>query len=353
MRILFTSGRELSYPRNELLIHLLEQSHKVDVVGKKSGKASITLFSLVNTFQVFIKNIKKPYDLIVVGFLGQLIALIVSLFYKKVILDVFVSIYDTLCLDRELVNPKSLLAKILKWIDYRACMNVKHVIVDTKAHMDFFSEVINIPAYKMSVLFVGCNDQIFHPVQLPSHNNLVLFYGSLLPLHGLEVILQAARFVQDENLDIHFKIIGITPQNKYISSKTLDLNLTNTIFSPPVSITALRTEIAVSKLCLCGHFGNTPKARRVIAGKTYQCIAMGKPVIVGENQANQELLTHNVDSWFCEMNNSKALADAIIYLMKNDLLLNRLGENGRKTYLQKASNKILEQKLNNIIYRIT
>jgi len=349
MRILFTSGRELNYPRNELIVQLLEQSHQVDLVGKRFGKASIALFSLINSFVSILKMATKSYDLIFVGFFGQLIVLALNLFNKNMILDVFVSIYDTLCFDRRIVNPGSVLARILKWIDYRACMSVGHVIVDTTTHLKYFSEVIQVPANKMSVLFVGCNERVFQPVQLPVNPNLVLFYGTLLPLHGIDVILRAASLVQEEDPNICFKVIGVTSKNRFIPSIPIIGRSNNTIYSPPVSINELKNEIAVSQLCLCGHFGNTPKARRVIAGKTYQCIAMEKPVIVGDNPANRELLTHNEDSWFCEMNNPRALADAIIHLMKNEPLMNRLGENARKTYLQKASNEILEVKLNQIV----
>jgi glycosyltransferase involved in cell wall biosynthesis len=68
---------------------------------------------------------------------------------------------------------------------------------------------------------------------------------------------------------------------------------------------------------------------------------MGRPTIVGDNPANRELLTHGHDSWFCQMDNPEALADAILHLFKTPELRDELSANASRTFRLRASQKVL------------
>ena len=52
----------------------------------------------------------------------------------------------------------------------------------------------------------------------------------------------------------------------------------------------LAEHIANADLCLAGHFnGEIDKAKRTIPGKAYIYEAMGKKMVLGDNEANREL----------------------------------------------------------------
>jgi glycosyltransferase involved in cell wall biosynthesis len=118
---------------------------------------------------------------------------------------------------------------------------------------------------------------------------------------------------------------------------------------PPLPMDQIPQRIAASAVCLGGHFGGSAKAARVIAGKTYQCLAMGRPVIVGDNPANRELLTHGEDAWMCRPDDPQALADSILRLIGDPELRQKLGETGRKTYFEKAGNRVLQEQICQIV----
>jgi glycosyltransferase involved in cell wall biosynthesis len=263
---------------------------------------------------------------------------------QPILFDAFVSTFDTLCADRKVFSPKSPLGKIALWLDQYSCNRATRVMVDTFAQSLFFSSTIGIPQEKIDVLPVGADDRIFFPNnEIKASDNEVLFYGSLLPLHGVNTILNAAKILEKEN--IRFKLIGPFKKDNLLS-EPLPLNIE---LLPPVPLNMLPQHIAEATVCLGGHFGDSEKARRTIAGKTYQCIAMGKPTIVGANPANAELLKHTKDAWFCKMNDAQSLADAISTLMNSKQTRDEIGENAYLTFKEKASNEVLSNKLEKII----
>ncbi len=273
------------------------------------------------------------YDLVFAGFLGHLLVPVIRRRYTEPLLfDAFLSLYDTLCFDRKRFSPASLPGRTAFWLDQNGSRLADRVLLDTQAHASYFEEQFAIPSGKLAHLFVGCEEQIFEPRPASSAGLNVLYYGSFLPLQGIDVIIRAAARLAGIP-GLHFRIIGQGIASGQIKALALQLGLANISFLPPVPLRRLPEEIAAADICLCGHFSAIPKAARVIAGKTFQCIAMGKPVVVGENPANRELLTPDVDALFCAMNDPKSLAAAIRRLAASAALRRELGQRARQTYL--------------------
>ena len=350
MQILFTCGREPEYPRNALLKKILEAHYPVTALtdlSKSYGKRYLRIFRKI------IFHPLKQYDLSFIGFLGQpIVPLIKMVYHGPILLDAFLSLFDTLCYDRKKFRSGSLPGRLAYWLDKTSCQLADHILLDTQAHADYFIETFHLPKEKFSSIFVGCDEAIFYP--RPTHNPqfTVLFYGSFLPLHGMETIVRASKLLEQETR-IKFKIIGKGIESSRINRLAAELDLgQNITICPPVPLQRLPDEISQASLCLGGHFGPSQKASRVIAGKTFQCIAMGKPTLVGDNPANRELLTHGQDAWFCKMNDPHALAEAILALSRDPSLRDRLGKNARATFLKSASTPVIEAQLIRVVENI-
>jgi glycosyltransferase involved in cell wall biosynthesis len=350
MNILFLSGRELEYPRNSLIHRFLSKDHSVRFVGQRSRKASIFWQSIRSTLIGLPVLMSGRYDLCYTGFFGQLLLLPLGLVHhQRFLLDAFISAYDTLCFDRQVIASGSVLGRLAHWLDHTACQRATHILVDTQAHADYFQREFNLASGKMDVLFVGCDDELFQPMDIQPEPQRVLFYGSYLPLHGLEYILGAAEIIEKARPGVSFHLIGPDLGKVRNLNITRWSNLKNVAWRLPVPLSHLPYEIQKATICLGGHFGNSAKAGRVIAGKTFQCLAMGKPTIVGDNAANRELLEPGRDALFSPMGNSTALAENILGLLDQPELCRLLGENGRAAYLARASNVVLQEKLNAIL----
>ena len=181
--------------------------------------------------------------------------------------------------------------------------------------MKYFIREFNVPKSKIYYLYVGCNKELFKPVKIRRKDSCftVLWYGEGLPVQGVDIILKAAKYLENYK-DVTFHLIG--PLRKKYYSLISKLKLSNVRFTDRIPYKDLPREIAKANLCLGGHFSNVPKAKRVISIKTFEFSACDKPLILGDNQANKEIFKSDNKTIFCKMNDEKALAEVILSFIK-------------------------------------
>jgi glycosyltransferase involved in cell wall biosynthesis len=226
------------------------------------------------------------------------------------------------------------------------------VITDTEQHVEYFVKTFNLDKNKFKGIFVGADNTMFYPMKQKKNKQFTVFYyGSFLPLQGIEQVIKAAKIL--ENKGIKFTVVGDGIEREKIMSLVKRLNVENINFKGWVKYKELPLEIAKGDICLGGHFSDIEKAKRVIAGKTYQYIAMKKPTIVGDNNANKELFTHKQNVYICSMNNAFALANAILTLRNNPKLREKIAQNGYRLFKEKCTPKILGKEIKEIAKEIS
>ncbi|MFN2471804.1 MAG: glycosyltransferase, partial [Gaiellaceae bacterium] len=116
---------------------------------------------------------------------------------RPVVFNPLVSLYDTLVEDRRRFRPRSPAARALKALDRRALRSADLVVADTEANARYLAELAGLPAERLTVCFVGAEERLFQPARQPTTPFEALFVGKLIPLHGVETILAAARLAPD------------------------------------------------------------------------------------------------------------------------------------------------------------
>ena len=306
-RILYVATKNSDYLRLVQEIELLRRAGNTVTVISSDKKSYIK--RLMYVYRRLIRVDMKDYDMSFIGFAPQLV---IPLFRRKLrkkplIEDFFISMYDTLCFDRKIFGKNSLIGQLLRLIDKRTLSAADLAICDTKAHGSYFFREFGFPADKMSVLYLEADSSIYYPREAPKNKDFtVLYFGSVLPLQGVSVILKAIDLLKDEK-GLRFVFIGPLGKKNVRTGE----NITEYINWLPQE--ELAEKIAGADLCLGGHFdGSIMKARRTIAGKTYIYRAMGKPVILGDNPANHELYSEGDEGvYFCEMGSPEKLAELI------------------------------------------
>ncbi|MFH1508469.1 MAG: glycosyltransferase [Candidatus Omnitrophota bacterium] len=305
IRILYISTYIPNYIRTQAILNIL-QRNKINVETVFSGNKR---FKYLSALFYTICRLRRC-DIIFLGFRSHEVFPFFKLLTRKpIIFDAFVSAYDTLCLDRRVFKPGSIIGKFLKAYDTYLCRQASVVLVDTKAHSEYFKNEFR--ADNVSYLYLECNTNLFKPVKREARQGkfIVFWYGKCWPLQGVDVIIKAAGILKNE-AGIIFRLIGpLVNKNRNLVRQ---LNPTNIEFIDYVAYENLPLEIAKADLCLGGHFSGLPKAKRVIPGKAFQCIACRKATILGDNPANRELFEGRKDIYFVQMNSAKALADKIL-----------------------------------------
>lgn len=314
-RVLFITTKNIDYIRNSQEIALLQQkAAAVDLLYSKSEKY---LFRLIEIYFKLLFLSVKQYDTVFVGFAPQLILPVFGWKFKRkdVIIDFFISVYDTMAFDRKKVKPQSLPGKLCKKVDEVTIKKASYVIADTKAHGNYFCEEFGLDPSRLEVLYLEADTTIYYPreIEKPEHlkdKYVVLYFGSILPLQGIEVIVDAVVQLKDEK-DIFFYLIGPVPKEKLESCKNVEC-----IDWLPQD--KLAEYIAMADLCLGGHFNKyINKAQRTIPGKVYIYEAMNKPIILGDSAANHELFTEDAKHQFVEMSAPEKLAEKIRFMRQS------------------------------------
>jgi glycosyltransferase involved in cell wall biosynthesis len=323
MRVLFICGQKPTYVRNAVILKGLRQ-HGVDVVEC----CDLSSHYPVRYVRALFKYVgKRDFDVVFVGFFGQpLMPLIRKMTRKPIVFDAFLSAYDTICFDRKWVSPDSGAGKFCYWLDSTSCRSADAVLLDTQAHIDYFVRTFHLDKDMFHRVFVGADDSVFYPRNAQSDQFTVFFYGTYRPLQGIEYIVKAAKELECYS-DITFQIVGTGPEHERIIHLAQTLHCKNIEFVNWVDYNELPLHIARAAICLGGHFSESGKAHRTIAGKTFQFLAMKKPVVVGENQANRELLDESSAS-FVDHASPQGISNAVLTLKEDRKMRERLAEKG-------------------------
>jgi glycosyltransferase involved in cell wall biosynthesis len=201
--------------------------------------------------------------------------------------DPFISLRDSIedCTDGW---RRVALAPLLELIDRLNNWAAGAVILDTPQTRAYFIDRLGLRPEKAHVAYVGAETDLFYPRPHPEQTDgplRVLFYGTFIPLQGIDIIIKAAAEVQREMPQIHFQIVGsgqTSAENRALASRLQARNIT---FGPThVPYEQLPALIGGADIGL-GIFADRPKTARVIPNKLYQCAAMGIPVITADTPA--------------------------------------------------------------------
>lgn len=345
MRVLYFGTYERDYPRNAQVISCLRGAG-VEVVERhatvwerRRHKWSLGIEAMLRVAVAEARLLfgrKGAFDVLIVGYPGHFDMPAARRIArgKPVVFNPLVSLWDTLVDDRGRFRPGSSGAGVLRRVDRIAFRRADLVVADTEAQARWYAETFGLPASRLAVCLVGAEDRLFRPGWQPEEPFHVLFVGKLIPLHGLETILEAARLLPE----VPFRIVGSGQQEGLLASPA-----DNVVWIPWVEYEDLPGRLQPAG-CALGIFGTSDKARRVIPNKAFQALACGTPLVTGDTPAARELLVDGENALLVPPGDAPALAAAVRRLAENSELARNLGAAGRATYEEQASEPVLGER---------
>jgi len=342
MRVLYFGTYERDYPRNAQVISCLRRAgvevgeRHVSVWEGRRDNWSAGAGAAARLGLAELELLRRPpadFDAVVVGYPGHfdLPAARRAARGRPVIFNPLVSLADTFVSDRERFQAGSIAARAIAAIDRYALRAADLVVSDTRAGADHLAELAGLPRKRVEVAYVGAEERVFGPGWSPAEPSTVLFVGKLIPLHGVETVLAAARLAPE----LRFRLVGSGQLESLVRDRPANVD-----WIPWVDYERLPEELHRAG-CALGIFGTSAKARRVIPNKAFQALACGTPLVTADTPGARELLVDGVSALLVPPGDAQALADALRKVAAEPELARRLSVGGRAAYEARASEAVL------------
>ncbi|HZB22874.1 MAG TPA: glycosyltransferase [Gaiellaceae bacterium] len=282
-------------------------------------------FALARAELRLAKRVDGDFDAVLLGYPGHIdvAAARRASAGAPLVLNPLVSLSDTLVDDRRRFRPGSLAARMLAALDRRVLAAADVVVADTRAHAELFGA---LGARRCEVCLVGADERVFYADNTDREAD-VLFVGKLIPLHGVETILGAARLLPDAR----FRVVGSGQLDAALADRPPNVD-----WVPWIEYERLGYEYRRAG-CALGVFGTSAKASRVIPNKAFHALACATPLVTADTPAARELLTDAVNARLVAPGSADALAAGI----RDALGDADLGARGLAVYRERASEEVL------------
>jgi len=356
LRVCYFGTYDRDYARNCIIVEGLRQNgvevvecHRTlwhgtaDKIARAAGgwKHIGFLGRLMGTYLALARDYAclGPHDAVLVGYAGLLDIypawLLTRLSRRPLLLDAYLSVYNSIVHERKLARSGSLKARLVYTLERTACRLADRVLLDTQAHIAYFCELYGLTEGHFALVPIGADDHFFQPggPRRPAERPFrVIYHGKYIPTAGVEYILRAAALLTDDPA-FAFEFIGEGEGKAAAQQLAVDLSLPNVTFLGWMEKEELVHHLHAADVCL-GNFGKTPQAQHAVSNKVYEGLALGLPVLTADTPANREVVRHGETAYLCPAADPEALAAALRALKANPELRIRLGTAGLAHYRQ-------------------
>lgn len=249
---------------------------------------------------------------------------VAKFFNKKLIVETYVSLYDTFVKDRQEVPKGSKAAQAMREKDILALTKPDYIIHTSAHELSYWEQLLGIELDRKKIAIAPLFNFIPPAWKRDFCQNGVLricWWGTFIPLHGLNNILQAMKILQASQLQFTCHLFGI--DNKFFSEYAEKIQLAqlgDRVF--------LRKDLSFAEGTLTnyltdncdlalGIFGNTEKARHAVPNKLIEALSMGIPTLTMNSPALKEFFQPETDLWVCEPS-PESIAESILKIARSE-----------------------------------
>lgn len=271
--------------------------------------------------------------------------LLLGLGRKAVVVDAFLCLHDTVVFDRNLISPDSLFAKLIAGFEKHTLGWADRILIDTPQQASQLLRRLDFPREKVVPVPVGIDESMWTPLPQARDNTdfTVLFWGTFIPLHGVEWIARAGAILKQIAPQIRIRVIGDGQTGGDFAALVHELELENVSWLRQLVTTdVLRAEMAGAH-CMLGVFGDSLKAGSVVPYKVQQALASNRVVITRAGPAMAALSSESNGLITVPPADEKALAAAIV--SAQELIRSGATISTRSVYDHHFSNELVGAKL--------
>ena len=242
----------------------------------------------------------------------------------RLVVDFFISVYDTVIVDRKFYRKDGFIASAVFSFEKRALSVASALIVDTVENADYYSKLFSIDRSVLFDIPISIDNQVFSPskfgalrsqcrlLDYPNQPTLedtdktssivqntseelafrILYIGTFVPLHNLSILCKFIREFRPSR-PVEFIFIGDGQDAPILEQLYQDqANLPKSVSCKWVqhwqSSLQLREYIQNADICI-GLLGTEGKSQRVWPIKNYLYMACGRPLITARSAVSDRL----------------------------------------------------------------
>jgi glycosyltransferase involved in cell wall biosynthesis len=266
-------------------------------------------------------------------------------------LDAFISLYDTVVNDRRLVPASHWLARLLFKLERYSFTQATKVLVDTDENGAWYAALFDVPRERFATVRLSIPPLPVPRDPPPKEPGVFrcVFVGSLIPLHGVEVILGAAELLKDR-AGLEFVLIGDGQEATLIQEFQQRHPAAKVRWERGAFSTDYVTQAIMSADVCLGVFGSSAKTQRVVPYKLYYYSALGRPFLNLDTPPVHELCVVARDELLVAPG-AAALAQAIAACMDQPERLVRMASAATRVYQTWLAPEVVRRQLMDVLSR--
>jgi glycosyltransferase involved in cell wall biosynthesis len=305
-------------PQN-LLKFLVESEYSISLVspsfynlkGIKEFSIAWKFLIRLHLIELFLKApfVRVIYILPLNTTLIRNAILVSRLFKKKLVVEIFESLYDSFVIQGKIFKEGSRRAKTAIENDRLALTKPDYIITTTKHEPTHWEKILgsNIDINKVFVapIFSGSTSTLMLKRNFMQDGILrICWWGTFSEMHGLDRILESMKLLKETKVPFTCNLFGVdNPSFNVYAEKIQSKELDSCVFlrkdlkffddSLPMYLVE-NCDLAL------GVFGNTDRARNAFPYKLVEALSMGIPTLTMNSSALAEFLDPEIDLWTCE-----------------------------------------------------
>jgi glycosyltransferase involved in cell wall biosynthesis len=286
--------------------------------------------------------------------------LFIKMLSKKVISEFYISRYDTYVNDRKTVKPDSTKAKKLRFEDQKLIDISTELIFLNEAEKAYYLDITMRTYIKKKTHIIPLSTRAKRRAILPYINDdksilTLCWWGTFIPLHGLEKIIGSAEILKKNNVSFKMYLFGTSDKlSKPYKAIVHEKQLEDCIFidnNKHFSDYSLEEFLAIHCDIAFGNFGDSVKARTVLINKIVEAASMGIPVITQKTSALSEYFEDNKNILIAE-GTPEGIAGKIMEVMKEKTLLSNVSKQSYVVYREYFTKESYIGHISNILSSI-
>ena len=250
------------------------------------------------------------------------------------------------------IDPKKSMAKkyFVKYALKKADLITTDSLSAIKTIVDF-----GVDEEKVKLIVHGVDLRVFHPIEnnekfkkelcIPQNYQVVINTRNLEPVYDVGTIVKAIPQVIDECPNTYFLIVGDGTLRHQLEELACKLGLAKNVrFVGSVSNMEMPKFLGVSDIYVSASLSDTRSVSLL------EAMTNGLPVVVTDLEGNKECVKEGVNGFLFPKGDFKALAEKIIYLLRDEDTRRRFGVINRR-YVEKEGSHEKEMRKMEKLYK--